>query len=150
VANDLLEPFDVKQFTVAETGTVVTGARQVFLVVTTNEERDLPSAFLRRCVVHELRQPDETLLARIAHSHLGTATDDPGVLALIRRLKELGDEAVPLRLRAPGTAEFLDAMRACRMLKPASSSDEWKAITRLAMWKHRTRPDEAPAPGATA
>jgi MoxR-like ATPase len=148
VANDLLEPFDVKQFTVAESGAVVTAARQVFLVVTTNEERDLPSAFLRRCVVHELRPPGAGLLARIAHSHFGTAVDDKGVQAMIGRLAALAEEARPLRLRAPGTAEFLDALRAIRALGAAApESEEWKAITRLAMWKHRRADDDA-APAA--
>jgi MoxR-like ATPase len=151
VANDLLEPFDVKQFTVAESGAVVTAARQVFLVVTTNEERDLPSAFLRRCVVHELRPPAAKLLARIAQSHFGTALDDAGVAAMIGRLQELADEAAPLRLRAPGTAEFLDALRATRALEAAApDSDEWKAITRLAMWKHRRPESDADAAAESA
>jgi len=146
VANDLLEPFDAKTFRVAETGALVTRQRDVVLVVTTNEERDLPAAFLRRCVVHELVRPGPEMLARIARSHLGTALDDPGVRRMIDRVEALAAEAADQGLREPGIAEFLDALRALRVLEfdegwdAARVQDEWDAITRLAMWKHPTKP----------
>lgn len=136
VANDLLEPFDVRAFTVAETGTRVTPVRDVFLVVTTNEERDLPSAFLRRCVVHELERPDADVLAKIAASHLGAKVTAAVVAAMVERLDELTAEADKQNVRAPGTAEFLDALKACDTLQ-APAGDEWNAVTRLTMWKHR-------------
>lgn len=147
VANDLLEPFDVKRFRVAETGTVVTKRREVFLVVTTNDERDLPAAFLRRCVVHELTRPGPETLAKIARSHFDTALDDPGVLAMIARVESLAAEAAAQNLRQPAIAEFIDALRAIRVLTPEQTvgwsakriQEEWDAITRLAMWKHPTK-----------
>ncbi len=135
VANDLLEPFDVQRFTVAETGQVVEYRRDVVLIVTTNDERDLPAAFLRRCIVRELARPSGVMLKRIARSHLGTELEDPGVARMIARIEELGEQAQSLNLRAPGTAEFLDALRACRTID-TSSDPEWQAITRLALWKH--------------
>jgi len=144
VANDLLEPFDVKTFRVAETGAVVTRQRDVVLVVTTNDERDLPAAFLRRCVVHELTRPGPETLKKIARSHFGTALDDPGVAQMIERVGSLAREAAKQNLREPGIAEFLDALRAIRVLAPGNDAgltpeqqkQEWDAITRLAMWKH--------------
>jgi MoxR-like ATPase len=138
VANDLLEPFDVATFTVAETGTPVGRKRDVFLVVTTNEERDLPAAFLRRCVVHELERPAAPILRKIAASHFGDRLAVTLVDKMIERIDQLAAEAKPLRLRAPGTAEFIDALEACRALgiEPAEGNHEWTAITRLAMWKH--------------
>jgi MoxR-like ATPase len=144
VANDLLEPFDVKTFRVAETGAAVTKQRDVVLIVTTNDERDLPAAFLRRCVVHELTRPDATTLQKIARSHFGTALDDAEVAAMIARVESLAKEAELANLRQPGIAEFLDALRAIRVLAPEQTAgwtpqqkkDEWDAITRLAMWKH--------------
>jgi MoxR-like ATPase len=135
VANDLLEPFDVKRFRVAETNVEVSCKRDVFLVVTTNDERDLPAAFLRRCVVHELTRPDRAVLARIAHSHFGTVENDPSLARMMKRLEEIAEEAYEQRLRQPAIAEFLDAMRAVQILRPDIIS-EWDAITRLAMWKH--------------
>jgi MoxR-like ATPase len=152
VANDLLEPFDVQRFRVAETGVEVSRKRDVFLVVTTNDERDLPAAFLRRCVVHELTRPDRAVLARIARSHFGTAEDDPGVDRMITRLEAIAKEAYDQRLREPAIAEFLDALRAIEILGPAESPElalqpaagsEWDAITRLAMWKHPARKERA-------
>jgi MoxR-like ATPase len=141
VANDLLEPFDVQTFRVAETGLEVRRTRDVFLVVTTNDERDLPAAFLRRCVVHELERPGRATLLRIATSHLGTANDDPGVLRMIAQIKAIAREAYVRKLRQPGIAEFLDALKAVNVLKPAQDG-EWEAITRLAMWKHPVRDDK--------
>jgi MoxR-like ATPase len=144
VANDLLEPFDVQTFRVAETGAVVTRQREVVLVVTTNDERDLPAAFLRRCVVHELARPEPPTLKKIARSHFGTEIEDPGVVQMIKRVESLASEAAAANLREPGIAEFLDALRAIRVLAPDQTADwdaerkkqEWDAITRLAMWKH--------------
>jgi len=144
VANDLLEPFDVKTFRVAETGAVVARQRDVVLVVTTNDERDLPAAFLRRCVVHELVRPGPETLKKIAHSHFETELEDPGVADMIERMDALAREAATLNLREPGIAEFLDALRAIRVLAPGQTKgwdgerkkQEWDAITRLAMWKH--------------
>jgi MoxR-like ATPase len=146
VANDLLEPFDVKAFRVAETGAEVTRQRDVFLVVTTNDERDLPAAFLRRCVVHELTRPDRATLRKIARSHFGTELDDPEINRMIDRVEAVASEAVSLNLREPGVAEFIDAVRAVRGLAPPDAA-EWDAITRLAMWKHATKPRDK-APGA--
>jgi MoxR-like ATPase len=150
VANDLLEPFDVKTFRVAETGTVVTRQRDVVLVVTTNDERDLPAAFLRRCVVHELTRPEPATLKKIARSHFGTELEDPGVAEMIKRVESLAKEARVANLRQPGIAEFLDALRAIRVLAPEKTAEwdaarkkaEWDAITRLAMWKHPTKDKE--------
>jgi MoxR-like ATPase len=147
VANDLLEPFDVKTFRVAETGAVVTRKRDVFLVVTTNDERDLPAAFLRRCVVHELVRPGPETLRKIARSHFGTELEDASVALMIERVESLAKEAAALNLREPGIAEFLDALRAIRVLAPEATAEwdadrkkqEWDAITRLAMWKHATK-----------
>jgi MoxR-like ATPase len=146
VANDLLEPLDVGTFTVAETGTPVVRARDVFLVVTTNEERDLPAAFLRRCVVHELVRPPAPILRKIAASHFGDRIKSTLVERMIHRIDELATEAKPLRLRTPGTAEFIDALEACRTLgiEPVDGNDEWTAITRLAMWKHPTAREDRP------
>jgi MoxR-like ATPase len=144
VANDLLEPFDVKTFRVAETGTPVTKQRDVVLVVTTNDERDLPAAFLRRCIVHELTRPEPPTLKKIARSHFGTELEDPGVARMIERVESLAAEAEAANLRQPGIAEFLDALHAIRVLAPQvmvewdaeRKKQEWDAITRLTMWKH--------------
>jgi MoxR-like ATPase len=136
VANDLLEPFDGRGFTVAETGHPVKPQRAgVLLIVTTNDERDLPAAFLRRCIVHELRAPGAEALTRIARSHFGKTFDAALIKRVIERVDTLAKEAEVLKLRAPGIAEFIDAIRAIQRM-PTQDPTEWDAITRLAMWKH--------------
>jgi MoxR-like ATPase len=142
-ANDLLEPFDVKSFRVAETGNEVTLQRDVLLVVTTNDERDLPTAFLRRCVVHELKRPGPALLKKIARSHIGVAETDHDVVKMVDTIEGLAKEAFSQKLREPGIAEFLDALSAVRVMAPASK-EEWDAIARLALWKHPTVPKPTP------
>lgn len=146
VANDLLEPFDVGGFTVAETRFPVTRRRDVFLVVTTNDERDLPGAFLRRCIVHEIRRPGAEALAAIARAHFDDTVARDTALAVAQRLDVLAAQARARRLREPGVAEFLDALRACRDLGVAPGSDEWEPVTRLALWKHRRGDDGGDAP----
>ena len=146
VANDLLEPFDVGGFTVAETRFPVTRRRDVFLVVTTNDERDLPGAFLRRCIVHEIRRPGAEVLAAIARAHFDDTVARDTALAVAQRLDALAAQARARRLREPGVAEFLDALRACRDLRVAPGSDEWEPVTRLALWKHRRADDGGDAP----
>lgn len=146
LANDLLEPFDVDGFTVAETGRVVQRQRsRVFLVITTNEARDLPDAFLRRCVVFELERPTAATLRQIAAAHLGADIGERVDLdAITGELDRLASTARERGLRAPGTAEFLDTVRACAELGLSAQSDEWRAVTRLTLWKHARKELDAP------
>lgn len=138
LANDLLEPFDRGGFTVTETGFEVRRARpDVFLIVTTNEARDLPAPFLRRCVAFELERPQGERLARIAQAHHGAdiaARVDLG--AIEHEIDRLAGIARDRGLREPGTAEFLDTVQACLDLELTPASDEWQAVTRLTLWKH--------------
>lgn len=137
VANDLLEPFDVKTFRVAESGTEVSKQRDVVLVVTTNDERDLPAAFLRRCIVFEIKRPGTDLLKRIARSHFPeTLVSDGDIAKMITFADGLAAEAAKTKQRAPGIAEFLDALRAVQRLDGTNDAAEWQAISRLALWKH--------------
>lgn len=144
VANDLLQPFDGQGFTVAETGLSVRLTRNVVLVVTTNEERDLPEAFLRRCVVHRLPLPDLEMLRAIGRSHFPEARADDATLARVAsKTVELQEEAARQQLRPPAAAEYLDAVSACT--DPALTMElrddaEWDHVARLALWKHEAAP----------
>jgi len=71
VPNNLLVPIGSLSFTVRETGTEVRAMTIPLLVITSNEERDLPPAFLRRCIVLRLPMPSVDLLVSIAISHYG-------------------------------------------------------------------------------
>ncbi len=67
--NDLLHELDRMRFTVAETGDVVAARRRPIVVITSNAEKELPDAFLRRCVFHFIDFPDRDLMSRIVEVH---------------------------------------------------------------------------------
>ena len=67
--NDLLHELDRMRFTVAETGDVVAAHQRPIVVITSNAEKELPDAFLRRCVFHFIDFPDRDLMSRIVEVH---------------------------------------------------------------------------------
>src|SRR5205823_3217505 len=134
VPNALLVPLGSGEFVVRETRTPVQAhspdtatrratrrtaiAAPVLVVITSNGERELPPAFVRRCVTHHLDSPSPERLQRIAEAH---AVREGRKLAAAetRRIGELAAQAVSIRdelhklgRKGAGTAEFLDAVRA--------------------------------------
>ncbi len=67
--NDLLHELDRMRFTVAETGDVVAAEHRPIVVITSNAEKELPDAFLRRCIFHFIDFPDRELMRRIVEVH---------------------------------------------------------------------------------
>lgn len=135
VPNDLLEPFDVKSFTVRETNDTVTARREVLLILTTNGERELPPAFLRRCVTLTLDPPDEAWFVRIANQRHG----EKGALlhtAVATEVMKLRQAAARAGLREPSTGEYLDALQVCRDLGINPDSQAWRNVTESVLWKH--------------
>ena len=136
VPNDLLEPFDTGSFTVRDTDDAITRQREVLLILTTNGERELPPAFLRRCVTLKLDEPTADWFVEIAQRR-GFAQNDP------KWIRAVADEVMAWRtatrkagVRAPGTAEFLDALRACSELGITPRSHEWRLVARAVLWKN--------------
>lgn len=134
VPNDLLEPLDRKTFTVRETGDEIAATRRVLLLLTTNRERSMPRAFLRRCVTLELEEPNQTWLENIATQRYGDEN--------ITRYREIAKELMVLRqharragVREPSTAEYLDAVVAVQHLEPSFTSQAWRDIQRALLWK---------------
>src|SRR5690606_4009980 len=60
--NDLLHELDRMSFVVEETGETVAARQRPIVVITSNNEKELPDAFLRRCVFHWISFPDEALM----------------------------------------------------------------------------------------
>ncbi len=150
VPNDLLEPFDLASFTVRETNDSVTATRDVLLILTTNGERELPPAFLRRCVTLTLEPPDEEWFVRIANRRHGEASE--------KLHRDVAGEVVKLRsaaaragMRQPSTGEYLDALAACRELGITPRSGVWKEVVKTVLWKHDREPDtdHTPSPAAS-
>jgi MoxR-like ATPase len=136
--NGLLVPLGSGEFVVSETGTVVRpGVVRRLIVVTTNEERELPQAFLRRCVVVWLPEPDEERLLAIAkeHSERWNRADQDLARAVAAELLKARQEAVSRAIRPPSIAEFLDALWACRSLEIRVGDPEWDRLRGLTLLK---------------
>ena len=67
--NDLLHELDRMRFTVSETGDEIVAPSRPVVVITSNAEKELPDAFLRRCVFHFIEFPDRDLMTRIVRVH---------------------------------------------------------------------------------
>lgn len=145
VPNNLLEALGSRRFTVQETGDVIRDLQQPLVVITTNEERELPHAFLRRCVVLHLRAKTPTELCTIAEQHFG-ARDDQLFREVAGMLTELQSEAAKQGGRPPSTAEYLDAVDACIKLGVTvpewgpgdESRTRWEQLLEVALGKSET------------
>jgi MoxR-like ATPase len=140
VPNNLLEALGSLQFTVDETQARVALAGAPPLVfITTNDERELPAAFRRRCVILYLAAHERADLISIAKVHFGNhnppVTDDLADRIATAHLN-LREQAERDGLRPPSTAEYLDAVLACLTLgaDPAAEG-EWTHIEQLALSK---------------
>ena len=67
--NDLLQELDRMEFHVYETGETIAARHRPIVIITSNNEKELPDAFLRRCFFHYIRFPDAETLARIVEVH---------------------------------------------------------------------------------
>lgn len=85
--NDLLRELDEQKFTIEETGPEVVAQHPPLVFVTSNDEKDLPDAFLRRCLFYYIEFPDSQL-AEIVAAHFPASSPDL-VEAAVRRFTEL-------------------------------------------------------------
>jgi MoxR-like ATPase len=131
--NNLLVPLGSLRFPGPADDVWVDKDSAPLVVVTSNNERDLPPAFLRRCVVLNLRRPDREHLISVAQAHFG---DEDGNQALYQQAATLVlDIAASRKNRAPSTAEFLDFIRACRALKVQPASSTWDDVVAATLEK---------------
>jgi len=103
--NDLLHELDRMSFTVNETGDVHTAKSRPLVLITSNNEKELPDAFLRRCIFHFIAFPEQDLMARIVRVHHPNVREALVQEAIARFywLRNLPD----LR-KAPSTSELID------------------------------------------
>ncbi len=103
--NDLLQELDRMEFHVYETRQVITARHRPIIVITSNNEKELPDAFLRRCFFHYIRFPDRETMARIVDVHFPDLKKD-----LLREALEAFFEVreVPGLKKKPSTSELLD------------------------------------------
>jgi MoxR-like ATPase len=106
--NDLLLELDRMEFFVYETRQTVKAKQRPIIVITSNNEKELPDAFLRRCFFHYIKFPDRETMQRIVDVHY------PGISNLLLHealtsfftLREL-----PGLKKRPSTSEFLDWLK---------------------------------------
>jgi len=106
--NDLLQELDRMEFHVYETGETVKAAERPIVVITSNNEKELPDAFLRRCFFHYIKFPERETMAKIVEVHF------PGIQKiLVSRAMDLFYEVreVPGIKKKPSTSELLDWLK---------------------------------------
>lgn len=135
VPNDMLEPLDLLAFPVRETNYSVIAKRDLLMILTTNGERELPPAVLRRCVTLTLAAPTEDWFSRIADEKFGKA-EQALHADVAKEIMKLRAQAERRGLRLPSTAEYLDSLRACGDLGITPSSQVWSDVVQTALWKH--------------
>lgn len=106
--NDLLRELDRMEFFVYETQQMVRAVHRPLVIITSNNEKDLPDAFLRRCFFHYIRFPDEGTMQAIVDVHF------PGIKkalleAALTTFYQLRD--VPGLKKKPSTSELLDWLK---------------------------------------
>ena len=130
--NDLLLELDRMEFYVYETKETVKAVRRPIVVITSNNEKELPDAFLRRCFFHYIAFPDDATMTRIVEVHY------PGIkkallAAALRAFYEVRE--APGLKKKPSTSELLDWIKLllAEDIDPAvlRSGDRAKAIPPL-------------------
>jgi MoxR-like ATPase len=106
--NDLLQELDRMEFHVYETGETVRAVHRPVVIITSNNEKELPDAFLRRCFFHYIRFPEPEVLAQIVEVH------HPGIkpallTAALTRFYEIRE--TPGLKKKPSTSEVLDWLK---------------------------------------
>jgi MoxR-like ATPase len=106
--NDLLLELDRMEFHVYETKQTIKARQRPVVVITSNNEKDLPDAFLRRCFFHYIRFPDRETMERIVEVHFPKLKRDV-LREALTSFFELRD--VPGLKKKPSTSEMLDWLK---------------------------------------
>lgn len=106
--NDLLLELDRMEFFVYETGETVRARQRPIIIITSNNEKELPDAFLRRCFFHFISFPDRETMRRIVEVHY------PGIKqSLVQQALEVFFEVreIPGLKKKPSTSELIDWLK---------------------------------------
>jgi MoxR-like ATPase len=109
--NDLLLELDAMRFRIDETGREVVAKERPIVIITSNNEKELPDAFLRRCVFHYIQFPDRELMTQIVRVHHPDVTD-----RVLDHALEMffGLRATPKLRKKPSTSELIDWIMALK------------------------------------
>ena len=106
--NDLLQELDRMEFFVYETGETVRAEKRPVVIITSNNEKELPDAFLRRCFFHFIKFPDPQTMAEIVEVHFSGVKQRlvADALKIFYEIRE-----VPGLKKKPSTSEVLDWLK---------------------------------------
>jgi MoxR-like ATPase len=141
-SNGLLVPLGSKQFVVTDLGRTVMadpalGEWNPLVIITTNNERDLPEAFLRRCIVLQLPAPTKEVLVEVVRRHFSAdgLTDED--TAIVRDLAEQVSAGTAESEQPVSTAEFIDLVNvALAMRSEYADPDKWEIVTQMVVRKN--------------
>lgn len=107
--NDLLWELDRMEFNIPETGETITAKKRPVVIITSNAEKELPDAFLRRCVFHYIEFPDRELMEEIVRAHYPDIEQNvlDAALSAFYRLRQMSEIQ-----KKPATSELVDWIRA--------------------------------------
>ena len=117
--NDLLQELDRMEFYVYETGQIVKANKRPIVIITSNNEKELPEAFLRRCFFHYIQFPDLETLKKIVEVHFPNIKKSLLEVAL-KNFFEVRE--IPGLKKKPSTSEALDWIKLL-LLEDLSPSD---------------------------
>ncbi|AUM14671.1 AAA family ATPase [Ketobacter alkanivorans] len=106
--NDLLQELDKMEFYVYETQETIKAVKRPIVIITSNNEKELPDAFLRRCFFHYIDFPDKATMQRIVEVHF------PGIKqSLVKEAMEVFFDVrkVPGLKKKPSTSELIDWLK---------------------------------------
>jgi len=106
--NDLLQELDRMEFHVYETGETIRARHRPVVIITSNNEKELPDAFLRRCFFHYIRFPDADTMRAIVRVHF-PAIKEQLLAAALTQFYEIRE--VPGLKKKPSTSEVLDWLK---------------------------------------
>jgi MoxR-like ATPase len=107
--NDLLWELDQMSFYIPETGETITARHRPIVVITSNAEKELPDAFLRRCIFHYIAFPDEDMMKEIVKVHYPDL-DKELVNSAVKAFYNI--RSLPGLQKKPSTSELLDWVQA--------------------------------------
>ena len=110
--NDLLWELDQMEFSIPETGETVRAKHRPIVIITSNAEKELPDAFLRRCIFHYIDFPDKSLMEEIVKVHFPNVEEN--------LLKQAMDAFYEIRAihdirKKPSTSELIDWVNALQI-----------------------------------
>ena len=106
--NDLLQELDRMEFFVYETGETIKAAQRPIVIITSNNEKELPDAFLRRCFFHFIKFPDPDTMQKIVDVHFPNLKGRL-VAEALRIFYDMRD--VPGLKKKPSTSELIDWLK---------------------------------------